>query len=290
MKKLYKLYNENVYGVIGTLAFHILLIVSLLLADMTVKGETEHSFVSIEMGKDLLLSQLSQEEEDYVLQAVSSNNEESANISSTESFRSSPVSNRAVNDATVNNTRRQTNADPFFDEEYQQEIEAAQALVSNVNKQLSKNIQSDYKTSDESFSGDPSGGSLNSGNSTGSRSSSGSNRFEMPEQTTDGLNPEEISNSIYSGKSNIHYSLENRYHKRLPIPVYLAHGGGKITINIWVLKDGKVTKTEVQSSSAITDPMITEYALQAASRTVFNADETAQNPQKGTITYTFVPQ
>ena len=289
MKRLYKLYNENVYGVIGTLAFHILLIVSLLLADMTVKGETEHSFVSIEMGKDLLLSQLSQEE-DHILQTESSTNEESANISSTESFRSSPVSNRAVNDAVVNNTGRTTNADPFFNEEYQKEIEAAQALVSNVNNQLAKNIQSDYKTSDGSFSDDLSGVSLNSGNSTGSRSSSGGNRFEMPEQTTDGLNPEEISNSIYSGKSNIHYSLENRYHKRLPIPVYLAHGGGKITIDIWVLRDGKVTKTEVQSSSAITDPMITEYALQAASRTVFNTDETAPNPQRGTITYTFVPQ
>ena len=286
MKRLYKLYNENVYGVIGTLAFHILLIVSLLLADMTVKGETEHSFVSIEMGKDLLLSQ----EEDHILQTESSTNEESANISSTESFRSSPVSNRAVNDAVVNNTGRTTNADPFFNEEYQKEIEAAQALVSNVNNQLAKNIQSDYKTSDGSFSDDLSGVSLNSGNSTGSRSSSGGNRFEMPEQTTDGLNPEEISNSIYSGKSNIHYSLENRYHKRLPIPVYLAHGGGKITIDIWVLRDGKVTKTEVQSSSAITDPMITEYALQAASRTVFNTDETAPNPQRGTITYTFVPQ
>ena len=289
MKKLYYIYKENIYGVMGTLVFHILLIGSLLLADMTVKGESEHSFVSIEMGKDLLIGQ--EPEDNITLQTETQQNEISTNLSSPETFSSTSVSNQAVNDAATSNVRRSSKTDTFFDEEYQRELEEAQRLASNVNKQLAKDIptKNDY-IFDESSSGDQSGSSLNQGGSSSNRSSSGSNRFEMPEQTTDGMNPEEISNTVYSGKSNIHYSLENRYHRRLPIPVYLAQGGGKITINIWVSKEGRVTKTEVQSSSAITDPMITEYALQAASRTVFNSDETAPNPQRGTITYTFVAQ
>ncbi|WP_107822982.1 hypothetical protein [Mangrovibacterium marinum] len=160
-------------------------------------------------------------------------------------------SNRAVNDASTK--------DPFFDEAYQQEIAEAQKLVADVNKQLTKEIP-DMK------------------------------QFEMPEQSTEGIDPEKISNTIYSGESNIHYFLEDRYHLRLPIPVYLARGGGQITVTIWVSRSGKVVKAEVQPYANISDPMLPDYALQAALRTVFNSKSDAPNPQKGSITYTFVAQ
>jgi len=160
-------------------------------------------------------------------------------------------SNRAVNDA--------PSKDPFFNEDYQKEIAQAQKLVSDVNKQLSKKIP-DIK------------------------------EFEMPEETTEGIDPDSIKNTIYSGESNIHYYLQNRYHVRLPIPVYLAQGGGKVTIDIWVSPAGRVIRAELRSTTQSGDPMLTEYARQAAGRTVFNADKSAPSPQKGTITYTFVPQ
>ena len=112
----------------------------------------------------------------------------------------------------------------------------------------------------------------------------------MPEAITEGQNPDSIKNTIYSGKSNIHYFLENRFHVRLPIPVFLARGGGLITIDIQVNRAGEVIKAEARPSSNISDPMLPVYATQAAARTIFNSDPKAPIIQRGTITYRFVAQ
>jgi len=145
------------------------------------------------------------------------------------------------------------------DKELAKEINDAKALASDVNNQLSKKIP-DIKN------------------------------FKMPEKTTKGMDPKSISNTIYSGKSNIHYLLKNRYHVRLPIPVYLARGGGIITVDIWVDQQGKVAKATVRENNDIKDVMLPMYAQQAAIKTLFNEDFNAPSPQHGTITYTFVPQ
>ncbi len=243
MQRLKELYRENINGIIGTLVFHILLFVFIILANVKVKEDMQEEeivvdFSQVEETPEIKEEQLKQEEEN------------TPSTTQDNSYTQSR-SNRAVNDA--------AKKDPFFDEAYQQEIADAQKLVADVNKQLKKEIP-DMK------------------------------QFEMPEQTTEGIDPEKISNTIYSGESNIHYSLEDRYHLRLPIPVYLAKGGGKITVNIWVSRSGKVVKAEVQPYSNISDPLLPEYALQAALRTVFNSKQDAPNPQKGTITYTFIAQ
>lgn len=164
-------------------------------------------------------------------------------------------SNRAVNDAAKNIQKR----DKFFDDNYQRDIEEAKKMVADVNKQLSKRIAPIKK-------------------------------FEMPEVTTEGQDPDSIKNVIYSGKSNIHYNLDDRFHIRLPIPVYLAKSGGLITIDILVDRSGKVIKAEARSSNGISDPMLPIYATQAAERTLFNSSKKAPAVQKGTITYQFVAQ
>lgn len=164
-------------------------------------------------------------------------------------------SNRAVNDATKDIQKR----DKFFDENYQRDIEEAKKMVADVNKQLSKKITPIKK-------------------------------FEMPEVTTEGQDPDSIKNTIYSGKSNIHYNLVDRFHLRLPIPVYLAKSGGEITVDIQVDRSGKVVKAEARSSKKSTDPMLSIYATQAAERTLFNSSSKAPTIQKGTITYQFVAQ
>jgi len=165
------------------------------------------------------------------------------------------TSNRAVNDAQKNIQQK----DKFFDANYDREIEDAKKMVADVNKQLSKKVQPVKK-------------------------------FEMPEATTEGQNPDSIKNVIYSGKSNIHYFLENRFHVRLPIPVYLAKSGGEITVDIQVDRSGKVIKADVRTSKSTSDPMLPIYAGQAAERTLFNADLKAPLVQKGSITYKFVAQ
>ncbi len=171
---------------------------------------------------------------------------------------SSPLQETRSNRTNVASNRLAQN-DEFFDEEYLREVEAAKQLVSDVNNQLSKEAV-DMED------------------------------IEMPVQTTEGMNPDSIRNVVYTGESNIVYYLENRHHLRLPIPVYLAQGGGKIIVDISVNRQGKVIQAEPRKNPAIRDEQIYIYAKVAASRTVFNSDPNAPNPQQGTIHYTFVAQ
>jgi len=166
------------------------------------------------------------------------------------------ASNRAVNDAAKSGSRPN---DPFFDKAYNNEIAAAKQLVNDVNKTLAKKIP---EISD----------------------------IRMPEENTQGKTREEVKQSNFKGKSNIHYFLENRYHARLPIPVYLAEGGGEVTVDIVVGRDGRVLDANPRPNSQITDLTVLAYAKQAAEKTWFNEDASAPEKQKGTITYRFVAQ
>jgi len=149
--------------------------------------------------------------------------------------------------------------DKFFDDSYQKEVNEAKQLVSNVNNQLSK----------EKIDIDD---------------------IKMPVQTTEGMDPDSIKNIIYTGESNIVYYLENRYHVSLPIPVYLAQGGGKIIIDIVVNRQGEVIQATPKPGQKVRDEQIIIYAQTAAFRTLFNADPKAPSAQRGTIHYTFVAQ
>lgn len=245
MTRLKEIYKRNIYGIIGTLVFHILLVSSFLLAEVKLKGEVKEEPIIIDFSEI-------EELEDPIKEGQQEKKEdENTPSSENEILQSANQSNQAVNDAPVK--------DPFFDEEYQREIEEAKKLVQDVNSQLSKEV----KDIEE---------------------------FQMPEETTEGMNPDSIKNTIYSGESNIHYYLENRYHRRLPIPVYLAQGGGLVVVDIVVNRSGKVIQADVRKNTRLKDPMLEAYAKQAAERTIFNADESAPAQQKGTISYTFVAQ
>jgi len=245
MSKIKELYNQNIYGIIGTLIFHILLVGSFMLAEMNLKGEVKEEPIILDF------TNLEEIEEPELQELPEKREEENTPSNQNELQQQTSRSNRAVNDA--------PSKDPFFDEDYQREIAEAQKLVSDVNKQLSKEV----KNIEE---------------------------FAMPEETTEGMDPDSIKNTIYSGESNIHYFLENRYHLRLPIPVYLAQGGGLVVVDIVVNRQGKVIRADVRNSETLKDPMLAVYARQAAQRTVFNADESAPTQQRGTISYTFVAQ
>ncbi len=150
-------------------------------------------------------------------------------------------------------------SEEFFDEAYTEEVEAARQLASDVRQQLSKEPVA-------------------------------MEDIEMPVETTEGMQPDSIKNVIYTGESNIVYYLENRYHLRLPIPVYLAQGGGKVVVDIAVNREGKVVEAQPRDNSAIKDEQIFLYARAAALRTSFNTDPDAPGLQRGTIHYTFIPQ
>lgn len=249
MQNLKEIYHKNVYGVMGTLIFHILLVGGFLLAEFNLK-------VKIDNEETILLNfneiPIEKEKEQKTEPQNDKTQEKKSEANQSNKYDQSSTSNRGVNDA--------IKKDKFFDDSYKRDIEAAKKMVADVNSQLSKKIPPTKK-------------------------------FEMPEATTsEGQNPDSVKNTIYSGKSNIHYTLENRYHLRLPIPVYLARGGGLITVDIQVDQSGTVVKAIARPANNITDPMLPIYATQAAERTVFNTESKAPAIQKGTITYKFVAQ
>ena len=183
--------------------------------------------------------------------------EKTENSEALENRTANNLTNRASNRLSAENNSKST--DKFFDEEYLKEVNDAKNLVSNVNNQLAK----------EKVNIDD---------------------IKMPVETTEGMNPDSIKNIIYTGESNIVYYLENRYHVSLPIPVYLAQGGGKVIIDIVVDRQGKVVQANPEPGQKTHDEQIIMYAQSAALRTIFNADPNAPAAQKGTIHYNFIAQ
>lgn len=250
MWKIKKIYYRNIYGVIATLAFHLIVVAVLLIAQLRPLTKVLQEGIYIDFSPELSKIEKVSEKEKEKQPEQNSKLNQSANQGQQLS------SNRGVNEASKESSRSK---DPYFDKEYEAEIAAAKKLVGDVNKTLSQKIP---KIGD----------------------------VAMPEDNTTGKTPEQIKQSDFKGKSNIHYFLDKRYHLRLPIPVYLAEGGGEETVDIVVGRDGRVINAEPRSNPAIKDPAILAYAKQAAEKTLFNPEPSAPEKQKGTITYIFVPQ
>ncbi|MDR1860406.1 MAG: TonB family protein [Bacteroidales bacterium] len=250
MSKLTNIYRNNIYGVMGTLTFHIILLGLMLVSGMAPDAAPAEEYIAVELPDESVPEPPAKEPEPQKERPLPP--EQAPNTAPA-------VSNRAVNDA-LTKEQNSMQRDRMLDDDYRKEVADAERLVADVNKQLSKKTPQIDDT-------------------------------PMPEDVTDGKKPEDISNTVYSGESNIHYELDNppRYHRKLPIPVYLARGGGKVTVDIWVATDGRVTRAEVRTAPA-SDPLLSEYARRAATKTLFNADRNAPNPQKGYIIYTFVAQ
>ncbi|WP_347841181.1 hypothetical protein [uncultured Draconibacterium sp.] len=244
--RLREIYKRNIYGVMGTLVFHILLFSAFLLADVDIKGNVQEEAVLIEFPE-----LLNEPEEPELPETKEENSQEMQ--PHTPNDRTNIASNRL---ATENTT---TSNEEFFDKDYMEELEAAKRLVSDVNKNLAKEI---IDLSD----------------------------IKMPVETTEGMDRDSIKNVIYAGESNIVYFLENRYHISLPVPVYLSQGGGTVTVEIVVNRQGRVIEAIPRANTNIRDKQIFAYAKEAASRTLFNADESSPETQTGTIQYTFVAQ
>ncbi len=163
----------------------------------------------------------------------------------------SQITNNASNRATSNEQKQ-------LDQAILDELERARELVQDVSRQLSKEIP----TVDD---------------------------LQMPEKTSEGLDPDSLLKNLYSGESNVEYSLENRYHIRLPIPVYLSQYGGLVRVNIVVDTKGNVISAEPQNTNNLPEQLLS-YAKTAALRTKFNASGNAPSRQAGYIQYRFIAQ
>jgi hypothetical protein len=122
-----KIYRRNIYGVMGTLVFHILIVLAFILADVNMKGTVKEEELLIEF-PDILPEIEEKEIEEETSDEREDLGQENLNN------RTNVASNRL---ATQNIT---TSADDFFDDDYLKEVEAAKQLVSDVNNQISKKI------------------------------------------------------------------------------------------------------------------------------------------------------
>ncbi|HNZ68186.1 MAG: energy transducer TonB [Prolixibacteraceae bacterium] len=245
MVKWVRLYKHNIYGIMGTLLFHIMLVGFFLIADMDLMDEMREREIMVEIPLEMMDAEELDFRQNIQGQEIPEDRFSSVNMLS-------GVSNRPSN-------RNAPSRDRFFDDHYNREVEDAKRLAEDVNRQLSREI--------------PDIGSIS-----------------MPEDVTEGKEKEQISNIVYSGESNVEYHLENRYHLRLPIPVYLARGGGVVTVDITVNRDGRVVSVTPRSNPPVLDEQIYVYARAAAQKSVFNPDPAAPAIQQGTIRYTFMPQ
>lgn len=247
--KLYEIYKRNIYGVMGTLVFHILLLSVFLLAGIDRKGSVQEEELFIELPELITKPEIEEDQPEEQEQP------EREPISAEASSRLSPVQNNRTNIA----SNRLAQNNEFFDDDYLNEVEEAKKLVSDVNTQLSKeNINLED--------------------------------IKMPVRTAEKMNPDSTGSTVFTGDSNIEYFLENRYHVSLPVPVYLTRRGGKVIVQIVVNRQGKVISAEPQKSTKVHDDQLYIYAKAAASRTLFNVDNNAQERQHGTIHYTFIAQ
>ncbi len=129
----------------------------------------------------------------------------------------------------------------------------------------------------------------------------GDSKKEIGEFKLDSLNAEKarreqqkldsLQNIEYSGKSSVYYSLQGRRKLYLPIPVFKCENEGKVVVQIYVARNGRVVKAEIiEKQSGIVDECLFDAAIQAAQRTRFNRSEKAPVKQIGTITYHFIRQ
>ncbi len=86
--------------------------------------------------------------------------------------------------------------------------------------------------------------------------------------------------------SSVSYSLVDRTHTFLPVPIYLCEKGGTIVVNIKVDRDGNVTEAYINTSSSSDNGCLIDHALEYAKESRFS-----RNPKKasqlGTITFIF---
>jgi TonB family protein len=130
------------------------------------------------------------------------------------------------------------------------------------------------KTSEGSGGGKGTGSGSGTGSGTGKGEGSGTGDGSGP-GTGDGSGP--------------NFSLHGRSAKYLPAPDYTEQEQGKVVVDVWVDKNGNVTKAIAGARGTTTsNPSLWRKAQQAALSAKFSVNINAPEEQKGTITYNFI--
>ena len=93
------------------------------------------------------------------------------------------------------------------------------------------------------------------------------------------------------GLTTVSYDLKGRTDIILEVPAYLCKGSGKVSVQVAVDASGRVLKAELDAARTTTrDACMVDNAIASAAGARFTRSSSAPDPQRGTITYVFLPQ
>jgi len=244
--------RRNKYGVMGTIAFHMLLIVILL----AFKLNTKREFLEAEIFFDIpseVTEQFLKEEKEKIEEVLEEKNSEISK-SVDELLRS----------IAVNQNVAKSKPDP--------------------KRNVDKMIEEIRKDLDEYGSDDVHGGS-------GDLKEFKKDSLTAAEAKEKQKLLDSLESIEYSGPSSVYYSLEGRHKIYLPIPVFKCEGEGLIVVQILVSQAGRVVQSKIlEKESGVKDDCLFDAALNASRKTRFNVSTSSPQQQIGKITYQFVKQ
>jgi len=244
-KRLRNIIQENLYGILGTLAFHMILVIIFLMMKISSTRNLIDSLIMIEFEESEI-----QEDLDYTMTERDIEFEQFV-----ADYLENARSNIPVNIAERVDEQLSTNR-----------------YVDEVLDKLDENRNEDWLKSQEKLQ-------------------------DLLDRESEDLIVENEEKQalddpgIFEGKTNIFYSLENRYHLRLPVPVYKCEGAGVVEVQILVDQRGMVIQAQVPDlGDSMNEICLAEAAKNAALKTRFNSNFEAPLKQQGTITYYFQAQ
>ncbi len=163
-----------------------------------------------------------------------------------------------------------------------------------VISETSQNQQSDQTTNTDNQRQSPEESQVNErllfpGNAQTEGGSEGNTGKQGDQGKPDGSPDASRHEGTSGGNGGPNYKLSGRYAKSLPEPSKNFQEQGKVVVKIWVNQEGLVTRAEPgQKGSTTTDSKLYSLAKQAALRSSFSKKNDAPDEQTGTITYYFV--
>jgi len=242
---------RNKYGVMGTLAFHMLILIVLL----SLKLNTKRVFIEPEIFIDIpqeVLEQIEQEKEEKIEEKLQEKKME--NKESIDELLKSIAVNREV------------------EKKQSQPIQSVEEMIKNIKSNMSDYVSDDVSNGEENLD-------------QFVKDSLQALSDQEKQRMLDSLQSIE-----YSGPSSVYYSLKGRHKIYLPIPVFTCEGDGRIVVQIKVNQQGRVVGVKIVEKESVADDCLQEAALRASRRTRFNVSTKSPKEQKGSITYHFVKQ
>lgn len=283
--------RNNVFGIAGSIGFHLILIVLLLLSYYktpnppfpdTDGGGGGGLGIEVNLGNsdngmgDVANNMISFPEFKSNLQEIE--NPPDVFPKSTETINSDYVTSEHGEATSINQNQKKN------------PVETSEEAVNPNYLYHKKKPNSDGTTGKEGNQGDPNGDPNSKyyykGSGTGSGTGTGSG---IGSGTGSGIGSGNGSGIGTGNGSGISFKLNGRVSRALPKPDYSSNDQGTVVVKIWVNQKGEVTQVQAgERGTTTTDRNLWRQAEDAASKSKFSANPDAPEEQIGTITYKFI--